>query len=62
MAPLADLFADVLVPGVPVVEKIVRPILVYVFLTIVLRLFGRRELGPEQFMSFAVQYKRRKST
>ena len=36
---------DILVPGVPVIEKIVRPILVYVFLVVGLRLAGKRELA-----------------
>src|SRR5579871_6033880 len=31
--------------GVPVAEKILRPVLVYVFLVVVLRVFGKRELA-----------------
>jgi uncharacterized membrane protein YcaP (DUF421 family) len=31
--------------GVPFVEKILRPIIVYVFLVILLRIFGKRELA-----------------
>src|SRR5713101_5939174 len=36
-----DLFAL----GIPVVEKIIRPILVYIFLIVGLRLAGKRELA-----------------
>jgi uncharacterized membrane protein YcaP (DUF421 family) len=36
---------DLLVPDIPVVEKILRTILVYVFLVIGLRLAGKRELA-----------------
>ena len=35
----------VFVPGVPVLEKIVRPIIVYFALVILLRVFGKRELA-----------------
>lgn len=42
---LATLLNDLLVPGVSVVEKIIRPLLVYVFLVFILRIGGRRELG-----------------
>jgi uncharacterized membrane protein YcaP (DUF421 family) len=38
-------WTDLLVPGVPLVEKIVRPLIVYVFLVIGLRLAGKRELA-----------------
>ena len=31
--------------GAPVVEKILRPMLVYLFLVVVLRVFGKRELA-----------------
>ena len=31
--------------GLPVLEKIARPIIVYVFLVVVLRIFGKRELA-----------------
>jgi uncharacterized membrane protein YcaP (DUF421 family) len=31
--------------GVPVIEKIIRPIIVYIFLVAVLRVFGKRELA-----------------
>ncbi|MGA2116277.1 MAG: YetF domain-containing protein [Bryobacteraceae bacterium] len=36
---------DIFVLGAPVVEKMLRPMLVYVFLVIVLRVFGKRELA-----------------
>lgn len=36
---------DLLVPGVSIVDKVFRPIVVYVFLVIALRLAGKRELG-----------------
>jgi uncharacterized membrane protein YcaP (DUF421 family) len=36
---------DIFVTGAPVIEKILRPILVYVFLVIALRVFGKRELA-----------------
>ena len=44
---LARLYADRLpkVLGVPVLEKVLRPILVYVFLIVGLRLAGKRELA-----------------
>src|SRR5436305_6091785 len=38
-------FRDMFVLAVPVVEKILRPILVYVFLIVALRLAGKRELA-----------------
>src|SRR6266581_2826932 len=36
---------DIFVVGSPVIEKILRPILVYFFLVIALRVFGKRELA-----------------
>lgn len=36
---------DMLVVGVPIAEKILRPVLVYLFLVIALRLAGKRELA-----------------
>jgi uncharacterized membrane protein YcaP (DUF421 family) len=38
-------WSDLLLPGVPLVEKIVRPLIVYAFLVIGLRLAGKRELA-----------------
>lgn len=40
-----EFFYDLWVPGIPVLEKIVRSIIVYFFLLIALRLGGKRELG-----------------
>jgi uncharacterized membrane protein YcaP (DUF421 family) len=39
------MWTDTFVIGTPVVEKVMRPILVYVFLVIALRVFGKRELA-----------------
>ena len=39
------LWNDIMVPGIPIAEKILRPILVYVFLVVGLRLAGKRELA-----------------
>ena len=36
---------DLLFPGIPLIEKIIRPVLVYVFLVVGLRLAGKRELA-----------------
>ena len=36
---------DIFVLGAPLAEKMLRPMLVYVFLVIVLRVFGKRELA-----------------
>ena len=40
-----DIWRDMFVVGLPLAEKIVRPILVYVFLIVGLRLAGKRELA-----------------
>src|ERR1043166_8282628 len=39
------ILSDLFVLSVPIVEKIARPILVYVFLVLLLRVFGKRELA-----------------
>ncbi len=39
------MWKDIFVVGAPVIEKILRPIAVYVFLVVVLRIFGKRELA-----------------
>ncbi|HEX9074333.1 MAG TPA: YetF domain-containing protein [Anaerolineae bacterium] len=36
---------QILIPEVPILEKIIRPIVVYAFLLIAFRLAGKRELG-----------------
>lgn len=40
-----QILRDLLQPDISIVEKIVRPIIVYVFLVVMLRLFGKRELA-----------------
>jgi uncharacterized membrane protein YcaP (DUF421 family) len=42
---LGQLLTDLFLPGTSLVEKIVRPIAVYIFLVAILRVGGRRELG-----------------
>jgi uncharacterized membrane protein YcaP (DUF421 family) len=37
--------ASLLVPGVPIIEKVLRPVVVYCFLVAALRLAGKRELA-----------------
>lgn len=39
------IWSDLLIPGVPILEKIVRPLLVYAALLVLIRLFGKRELA-----------------
>jgi uncharacterized membrane protein YcaP (DUF421 family) len=39
------IWSDLVVPGVPIIEKIVRPLIVYAALVVLLRLFGKRELA-----------------
>jgi uncharacterized membrane protein YcaP (DUF421 family) len=41
----ANIFNDLFVPDNSIIEKIIRPILVYIFLVIALRIFGKRELA-----------------
>ena len=41
----SKMWNDIFVMGAPVVEKMVRPILVYAFLVVALRVFGKRELA-----------------
>jgi uncharacterized membrane protein YcaP (DUF421 family) len=36
---------DMFTPAIPVAEKILRPVVVYVFLVVLLRVFGKRELA-----------------
>src|SRR5579864_1977438 len=38
-------WTDILTPGIPLVDKAVRTVVVYVFLLLGLRLAGKRELG-----------------
>ena len=39
------MWSEIFAVGVPIVEKILRPVLVYFFLVVVLRVFGKRELA-----------------
>src|SRR5712672_3752056 len=39
-----DIWKDMFVVGLPILEKILRPIFVYIFLIVGLRLSGKREL------------------
>jgi uncharacterized membrane protein YcaP (DUF421 family) len=39
------IWTDIFVLGVPLAEKIIRPIIVYIFLVVALRLAGKRELA-----------------
>jgi uncharacterized membrane protein YcaP (DUF421 family) len=39
------IWSDLLIPGVPWVEKVIRPLLVYAALLVLLRLFGKRQLA-----------------
>ncbi len=39
------MWGDIFVVGAPIAEKILRPALVYVFLVVALRIFGKRELA-----------------
>ena len=41
----SKMWGDIFVVGVPIAEKILRPVLVYVFLVVALRVFGKRELA-----------------
>src|SRR5690242_4770986 len=48
-----QIYNDMITPGVSIIEKIIRTIIVYLFLVIGLRVFGRRELaqlGPGDFV------------
>jgi uncharacterized membrane protein YcaP (DUF421 family) len=38
-------WSDLLVPGVPLIEKVIRPLAVYIVLVLLLRVFGKRELA-----------------
>jgi uncharacterized membrane protein YcaP (DUF421 family) len=42
--PTHDIWKDMFVLGLPLLEKILRPIIVYMFLVVSLRLSGKREL------------------
>ena len=40
-----SMWHDLLVPGLPILEKILRPVIVYVFLVVSLRLAGKHQLA-----------------
>lgn len=40
-----DMWHDILALGAPLGEKILRPVIVYIFLVVLLRAFGKRELA-----------------
>lgn len=42
--PAHDIWKDMFVLGLPLLEKILRPVIVYIFLVVSLRLSGKREL------------------
>jgi uncharacterized membrane protein YcaP (DUF421 family) len=42
---LGTFLSDMFVPGVSIAEKILRPVIVYLFLIVILRIGGRRELA-----------------
>ncbi len=42
---MSPFWHDLLIPGASIAEKIIRPILVYIFLVVGLRLAGKRELA-----------------
>ena len=41
----SKMWSDIFVVGAPIIEKILRPAIVYVFLVVALRVFGKRELA-----------------
>jgi uncharacterized membrane protein YcaP (DUF421 family) len=41
----SGIWQHMLQPGVPWLEKLIRPVIVYVFLVVFLRIFGKRELA-----------------
>ena len=41
----SKMWSDIFTVGAPMAEKILRPVLVYFFLVVVLRVFGKRELA-----------------
>src|SRR6266576_7176137 len=41
----SKMWSDTFVVGAPIAEKILRPIIVYIFLVVALRVFGKRELA-----------------
>src|SRR3954447_11897716 len=50
----SNLWSDMLWPSISVAEKIIRPVIVYVFLVVGLRVFGKRELAQLNPFDFVV--------
>ncbi len=44
-AASGNIWPDMVVMSIPVLEKILRPMIVYLFLVVLLRIFGKRELA-----------------
>lgn len=53
-ALLGSIWSDLFVPDVSLVEKVLRSLLVFVFLVVALRLGGKRELGQLNILDLAV--------
>lgn len=51
---LADVMSNMFDVPIPVLEKILRPIIVYLFLIVAFRIFGRRELAQLNPLDLAV--------
>lgn len=51
---MTGLLENLLIPGVSIPEKIIRVLLVYVFLLVILRLVGRRQLAQMNEFDFVV--------
>lgn len=41
----AKVWSDMFLLGLPILEKILRPVILYIFLVVALRLAGKRELA-----------------
>lgn len=50
----ANIWNDILHPDIPIIEKIIRPVIVYFFLVIGLRLAGKRELAQLNTLDLVV--------
>lgn len=46
--------SDFLFPQIPILEKIVRPLIIYLFLIVAFRIFGKRQLGQLGPLDFIV--------
>jgi uncharacterized membrane protein YcaP (DUF421 family) len=54
LAPFASIGQDLFQIQIPVVEKVLRSLLVFVFLVVALRVGGKRELGQLNVLDFVV--------